>query len=496
MTGATGYIGGRLVPRLLEAGFRVRCLVRDPARLQGRPWINQVEVVAGDCLQPATLPAALTGVEAAFYLVHGMAGGHDFQQRDVAAARHFATAAKEAGIRRLIYLGGLGDPATALSAHLRSRQDTGEALRESGVPVTEFRAAVIVGSGSLSFEIIRYLTERVPVMICPRWVYSRVQPIGIRNVLDYLTAALVAPDSAGRVIEIGGADVLTYGDLLRGYAAARGLKRWLIPVPALTPRLSSYWVHLVTPVPAAIARPLIEGLRNDVIVRDDTARRLFPQIVPLDYADAVRLALANLDTGRVETAWSDALSSSQRNAAPVVLTTQEGIIIEQRQGDVRAPAAAVFRSFARLGGDTGWLCMNWAWSVRGLIDRLLGGVGLRRGRRDPAELRVGDAVDFWRVEAVEPDRLLRLRAEMKVPGQAWLEFRVIPSGDEVSRLTQTAFFAPRGLAGLLYWYLLYPIHSVIFSGLAREIGRRACRAVSNGGLPESGAEPPSRLDRR
>jgi uncharacterized protein YbjT (DUF2867 family) len=447
--------------------------VRDPGRLQGRDWVPRVEVVAGDCLQPASLAPALAGVTAAYYLVHGMAAGHDFQERDVTAARHFAAAAKTAGVARLVYLGGLGDPATALSAHLRSRQDTGAALRESGVPVTEFRAAVIVGSGSLSFEIIRYLTERVPVMICPRWVFSRVQPIGIRNVLDYLIAALREPASAGRVIEIGGADVLTYGDLLRGYARARGLRRWLVPVPALTPRLSSYWVHLVTPVPAAIARPLIEGLRNDVVVRDDTARRLFPDIQPFDYATAVRLALANLDAGQVATAWSDALSSSQRDAAPVVLTTREGMILEQRQRRVRASPAAVYRSFARLGGETGWLCWNWAWSARGLVDRLLGGVGMRRGRRDPVEVRVGDALDFWRVEAVEPDRLLRLRAEMKVPGRAWLEFRVTPEGERATRLTQTAFFAPRGLAGLSYWYLLYPIHAVIFSGLARQLARRA-----------------------
>jgi uncharacterized protein YbjT (DUF2867 family) len=253
VTGATGYIGGRLVPRLLEAGFRVRCLARDPARLQGRPWLTEVAVAVGDCLRAETLPAAMEGVEVAFYMVHSMAAGHDFEQRDVLAARNFATAARAAGARRIIYLGGLGDPDTALSGHLRSRQKTGAVLRETGVPVTEFRAPVIVGSGSLSFEIIRYLTERLPVMICPRWLYTRAQPIAIRNVLDYLVAALDSPESTGRIIEIGGADVLTYGDLLRGYARARGLKRWLVPVPVLTPRLSSYWVHLVTPVPAGIS---------------------------------------------------------------------------------------------------------------------------------------------------------------------------------------------------------------------------------------------------
>jgi uncharacterized protein YbjT (DUF2867 family) len=478
VTGATGYIGGRLVPRLLEAGFRVRCLARDSARLQGRPWLGQVEVAAGDCLRAETLPAAMQSVEVAFYMVHSMAGGHDFEQRDVLAARNFAAAARAGGVQRIIYLGGLGDPDTALSGHLRSRQETGAVLRETGVPVTEFRAPVIVGSGSLSFEIIRYLTERLPVMICPRWLYTRAQPIAIRNVLDYLVAALDTPESAGRIIEIGGADVLTYGDLLRGYAKARGLKRWLVPVPVLTPRLSSYWVHLVTPVPAVIARPLIQGLRNDVIVRDESAKQLFPNIKPLDYATAVRLALTNLETGQVETAWSDALASSQGDVAPVVLATQEGIILERRQQLVRAPASAVYRTFTRLGGETGWLCMEWAWAVRGFVDRLLGGVGLRRGRRDPQEVRVGDAVDFWRVEAVEPDRLLRLRAEMKVPGRAWLEFKVEPVDARTSRLSQTAFFAPRGLAGLLYWYLLYPIHAVIFSGMARALARRADQSAA------------------
>ena len=386
------------------------------------------------------------------------------------AARNFAAAARAAGVQRIIYLGGLGDPDTALSEHLRSRQETGAVLRETGVPVTEFRAPVIVGSGSLSFEIIRYLTERLPVMICPRWLYTRVQPIAIRNVLDYLVAALDTPESAGRIIEIGGADVLTYGDLLRGYAKARGLKRWLVPVPVLTPRLSSYWVHLVTPVPAVIARPLIQGLRNDVVVRDDTARRLFPQIKPLDYATAVRLALANLETGHVETAWSDALASSQGDARP-------GGAGDAGRHHPRTPPTdswrrrrrAVYRAFTRLGGTTGWLC--WTGPGASAVSSTVcwAAWGLRRGRRDPQEVRVGDAVDFWRVEAVEPDRLLRLRAEMKVPGRAWLEFRVEPIDAGTSRLSQTAFFAPRGLTGLLYWYLLYPIHAVIFSGLAKKL---------------------------
>jgi uncharacterized protein YbjT (DUF2867 family) len=473
VTGSTGYIGGRLVSRLLEAGLPVRCLVRDPARLEGRPWLGQVEVAVADCLRAETLMAAMQGVEVAYYLVHSMAGGRRFEERDVQAAQNFATRARLAGVKRILYLGGLGDPDSGLSEHLRSRQETGATLRESGVPVTEFRAAVIVGSGSLSFEIIRYLTERLPVMICPRWLYTRAQPIAIDNVLDYLVAALDTPCSVGRIIEIGGADVLSYGDMLRGYARARGLRRWLLPVPVLTPRLSSYWVHLVTPVPAAIAGPLIQGLRNDVVVRDGSARDLFPQIQPLDYAASVRLALSNLDTGHVESAWSDAMVSSQGDTVPILYTTQEGIIFERRQHVVQASPEATYRAFTQLGGNTGWLYANWLWRVRGFVDRLLGGVGLRRGRRHPHEVRVGDALDFWRVEAVEPYRLLRLRAEMKVPGRAWLEFQVEAVNATTSRLTQTACFAPHGLAGLLYWYLLYPVHGFIFSGLARNLAQRA-----------------------
>jgi len=475
VTGATGYIGGRLVPRLLEAGYRVRCLARDPARLQGRPWLGQVELLPGDCLRPETLSPAMAGVDAAFYLVHSMAGGRDFEQRDVLAARNCARAAKAAGVKRIIYLGGLGDAESELSEHLRSRQETGVVLRESGVPVTEFRAAVIVGSGSLSFEIIRYLTERLPVMICPRWLYTRAQPIAIRNVLDYLVAALDTPESTGRVIEIGGADVLTYGDMLRGYAWVRGLKRWLIPVPVLTPRLSSYWVHLVTPVPAAIAQPLIQGLRNDVIVHDDSAQRVFPNIKPMNYDTAVRLALDTLERGQVETAWCDAVAGSQGDVMPVQLTTKEGMILERRHCLVSAPAEAVFRSFAQLGGRNGWLYLDWAWQLRGAFDRLLGGVGMRRGRRDSEQVRVGDALDFWRVEAVEPGRLLRLRAEMKVPGRAWLEFRAEACDAHAAVLSQTAFFAPRGLSGLIYWYALYPIHTLIFSGMITALARRAER---------------------
>lgn len=473
VTGVTGYVGGRLVPRLLQAGYRVRCLVRDPARLQGRPWLEQVDVVQGDVLKPETLATAMQGVDAAYYLIHSMSGHTDFHRRDLVAAQGFGAVAKAAGIRRIIYLGGLGNPEADLSQHLRSRQETGQALQESGVPVTEFRAAIIVGSGSVSFEMIRYLTERIPVMICPRWVFTRVQPIGIQDVLEYLVAALETPQSAGRVVEIGGTDVLTYGDMLLGYARVRGLRRVLLPVPVLTPRLSSYWVHWMTPIPADIARPLIEGLRNEVIVRDETARQLFPQVQPMGYQAAVQSALASLAASQVETAWSDALRTNQGGAPPLLLTVQDGMIIETRRRVVRASAGAVYRAFTGLGGERGWLYANWAWQLRGIVDRLIGGVGFRRGRRHPDDIRAGDALDFWRVEVAESDRLLRLRAEMKVPGDAWLQFEAKPQSREETLLVQTAFFAPKGLLGFLYWYGLYPIHALVFSGMIRNLARWA-----------------------
>lgn len=480
VTGATGYIGGRLVPRLLEEGVRVRCLVRDAGRLQGRAWCSRVELAEGDVLRPESLKEALRGVSAAYYLVHSLGAGAGFAGRDLAGARNFGEAARAAGVARIIYLGGLGDPASALSAHLRSRQETGRALGEAGVPVTEFRAGVIVGSGSLSFEMIRHLTERIPVMICPRWVGTRIQPIAVRNVLDYLCAALHTPASAGQVIEIGGADVVTYGEMLTLYAKVRGLRRWLVPVPVLTPKLSSYWVHFVTPIPANIAGPLIAGLSNEIVVRDGRARELFPGIVLLDYRRAVQLALEKLQAAEVETSWSDALSTSHRSAVkPVTLATHEGMLIERRQMSLDVPAEALFRAFSGLGGARGWLHMNWAWRIRGVVDRLFGGVGLRRGRRDPEVLRVGEALDFWRVEAVEPGKLVRLRAEMKVPGTAWLQFEAGEAGGGASVLTQTAFFAPKGLFGLVYWYALYPMHSLIFEGLLRKVARRA-RQISGG----------------
>jgi len=487
VSGATGYVGGRLVPRLLAAGHRVRCLVRDPARLQGRDWLAHVEVAAGDVLRPASLEEALAGVDIAYYLIHSMAGGSGFHERDIVAARGFARAAADAGVGRIVYLGGLGDPEADISDHLRSRHDTGDALREAGVPVTEFRAAVVVGSGSISFEMIRYLTERLPVMICPKWVYTKVQPIGVDDLLRYLVEALDVPESAARAIEVGGSDVRTYEDMMLGYAQARGLRRRLQPVPVLTPVLSSYWVHLVTPIPSTIARPLIEGLSSEVIVRDDAARRLFPQIHPVDYMTAVRAAVATLESGEVETSWADALVTSGRDATPKVLTQQAGMMIERRQQQVAADPVDVFAVCLGIGGEHGYGYADWIWEVRGAIDRLVGGVGLRRGRRDPRDLRVGDALDFWRVETVEPERLLRLRAEMKLPGRAWLQFETLPQ-DGGTLLVQTAYFAPKGLPGLLYWYSLYPVHGKIFSGMIAALAAAASRpAGRHGGVASSGS---------
>lgn len=449
-------------------------MVRDPERLNGRDWQHDVEIVTGDVLKPETLGRALDNVAIAYYLIHSMTGNDDFTERDVAAATHFGDAARAAGVDRIIYLSGLGDDADEdLSEHLQSRHATGDTLRASGVDVTEFRAAVIVGSGSLSFEMVRNLSERLPVMIVPRWATTRIQPIGIRDVLTYLVAALDTPASRGQIIEIGGADVVTYLEMMKQYARERGLSRRFVTVPFLTPRLSSYWVHWTTPIPSTIARALIDGLRNEVIVHDGRGQALFPNIQPADYRTSVRRALRRIRQGQIESIWSDALSSSQGDRQPAFFRLEQGMLIERREWPVQATPRSVFRAFSALGGRRGWLAFNWAWQLRGILDRLVGGVGMRRGRRDPDELRVGDALDFWRVEAVEEDALVRLRAEMKVPGRAWLQFEARPQPDNTTRLIQTAYFAPKGLWGLLYWYVLYPLHGLIFGQMPRRIGALA-----------------------
>lgn len=471
VTGGTGYIGGRLVPRLLRAGHRVRCLARNPERLADRAW-PEVELVRGDASDPATLKTALAGVDQAYYLIHAMGDTKgDFRAQDLQQARLFATACAEAGVARIIYLGGLGDPDRWRSHHLASRQEVGAALASKGVPVLEFRAAVIVGSGSASFEMIRYLTERLPVMVTPRWVHTRCQPIGVRDVLAYLVEAQEHPEISG-ILEIGGRDVLSYRDMMSLYAEVRGLRRFIIPVPVLTPRLSSLWVDLVTPIPKSLARPLIEGVATEVVVRDTRAKELFG-VRPSGYREAVAVALQRLAEDAVETTWASSLASLPSSIpAGHALGSQEGLLLERHRIEVQAAPAVVFRAFCSLGGEAGWPCGNALWQVRGFLDRLLGGVGMRRGRRHPRELRVGDPVDFWRVETLEPNRMLRLQAEMKLPGHAWLQFEVSAS-PEGSRLEQTAYFEPRGLLGLLYWFTALPFHRFIFPGMIRALKARA-----------------------
>jgi uncharacterized protein YbjT (DUF2867 family) len=472
VTGATGYVGGRLVPRLLDAGYRVRCLVRDPGRLQGRSWLKRVEVVTGDALSKGPLMDAMQGVSAAYYLIHGKQGGKTSATRDLEVAHNFAEAARDASVERIIYLGELVDPTADLSPYLRSRHETGYILRYSSVPVTEFRAGMIVGSGSALFEMIRYLTEREPVLVCPAWFFSEAQPIAIRDVLSYLIEALKVPDSAGRMIEIGGPTRLTYADMMLEYAQERGLKRKLIRTPFYAPRLSAYWVHMVTPIHWRVVLPLIEGLRARLIVRDGTAKQLFPQIKPIDFPTAVHLALGRILRDNVETSWSDALVTVAGDIKPYQFAVEEGMYVEKRQQLLDLSPRDVFRSYTGIGGERGWLYMDWSWAMRGWMDKAVGGVGLRRGRRHPDDIRAGESLDFWRVEEVKPDRMMRLRAEMKLPGKAWLQFESEPKEGK-TLLTVTAYFAPHGLFGFLYWYAMWPFHKFIFDGLTRQVASRA-----------------------
>lgn len=474
VTGATGYVGGRLVPRLVEAGYRVRCMSRDPERLKGRSWREQVEVVQGDALNKESVVAAMQGVSVAYYLIHGFQGDKLDARRDMAAARNFAEASEEAGIERIIYLGELVDTTDYLSPYLRARHETGYILRwNSRVPVTEFRAGMIVGSGSVLFEMIRYLSEREFLFICPRWFLSMAQPIAIRDVLSYLIDALETPESEGKMIEIGGADRLTYADMLFAYARERGLKRFLIPTPFYVPRLSAYWIHMVTPIHWRIVLPLIEGLRAKLVVHDDLAKKLFPQIKPLDFQTATYLALRRVKIDKVETSWSDALVTTAGDVKPYTFTVEEGLMIEKRQVMVELPPEPIFQAYTGLGGDRGWLYMDWAWAIRGWLDKLVGGVGLRRGRRHPDEIWTGESLDFWRVEEIEPNRMMRLRAEMKVPGDAWLQFESIPQEDGKTLLRVNAYFDVHGVMGLLYWYSMYPFHKFIFDGLTNRLASRA-----------------------
>jgi len=467
VTGATGYIGGRLVPKLTELGHDVRCMARDVERLARR--FEGVALVQGDVFDRASVLAALEGVDVAYYLVHSMsATNEDFAASDRQAAAIFGDAARDAGIARIVYLGGLGEDDAALSKHLRSRHEVGDVLRRSGVPTTEFRAAIIVGSGSVSFEMVRYLTDRLPLMVAPKWVQTRCQPIAVRDVLSYLCAELGVPRDGSVVREIGGSNVLTYREMMLSYARVRGLAvRKLIVVPVLSPRLSSLWINLVTPIPSSIARPLVDGLVSEVVVRDDVALREFPDIHPISYEEAVQKALDRYAVaGGVATTWFDAYDV--RSLPGQFAGDTQGMLVDRRRRDSIAPPSAVSRVFSGLGGRRGWLYADFLWEIRGIMDRMVGGIGTRRGRRSQDDLRIGDAVDFWRVEAYEPGRILRLRAEMKLPGRAWLQFEVAPT-DAGCTLQQTAFYEPHGSVGLLYWYAVLPFHGFIFKNMASRV---------------------------
>ena len=469
LTGATGYVGGRVLRALEAGGHRVRCLARRPEFLQS--WVgSDTEIVRGDVLDPESLRFALEGVHTAYYLVHSMAaGGHRYADDDRRGAKNFASAARAAGVRRIVYLGGLGG-GEKLSAHLESRQEVGRILRESGVPTIEFRASIVLGSGSLSFEVIRALVEKLPVMVTPRWVHTRTQPIGIEDLVAYLIEALEHPEHESGVYEIGGPDQVSYGDLMREYAGLRGLRRVMIPVPVLSPRLSGLWLALVAPAHARVGRELVAGLRNETVVRDDRALRVF-RVRPRGVQQALARALAKEDSAFAATRWTDALSA--QGPAP----NWGGLKFGSRRVDSRvawvsrSPELA-FRPIARIGGTAGWYYGNRLWRLRGGLDWLVGGPGMRRGRRDPETLLPGDTLDFWRVEAVEPGRLLRLVAEMRLPGRAWLQFEVTAQ-EGGSLIRQTALFDPLGLGGLIYWYALWAIHQLVFAGMLRSLVREA-----------------------
>lgn len=468
VTGATGYIGGRLVPRLLAQGHEVTVLVRDPRRYRQAQDCAGIRVVRGDLLRPGSIEADLSGFDAAYYLVHSMMAGAAFETRDKQAAANFAAAVPDC--RHIIYLGGLQPPGEA-SRHLRSRAETGEVLASHFAGrITEFRAGPIIGSGSASFEMVRYLSERLPVMITPRWVRTEVSPIAVSDVLAYLCAAL--DKGPAGVVDIG-MEPMPFLEMMQSYAAVRGLRpRRLIITPLLAPRLAARWVGVVTPIPNRLAVPLVEGMTQPLTANLERAKALYPEIVPLTYSEAIRRTLKKLDEQIIETRWSDALGRGK----VFELVDEEGLIREVRRVEAPVSQEALFRAFTSIGGDKGWLVWNGLWSIRGLLDKLAGGPGLRRGRRDPATLREGEPLDFWRVERVESPRLLRLRAEMRLPGRAWLQWETEPHAQPGhARLTQTALFEPKGVWGALYWYLLYPIHLFIFSDLANAVVREAVR---------------------
>jgi uncharacterized protein YbjT (DUF2867 family) len=497
VTGVTGYIGGRLVPELLAAGFRVRALSRHARRLRDRPWYGRIEVVEGDASEPDVIAQALDGVHVAYYLLHSLGTGPRFAQTDRRTALTFAQAARDAHVGRIVYLGGLYPEGEDLSRHLESRKEVGEILLASGVPTTVLRAAVILGSGSASFEMLRYLTERLPVMITPRWVRMRIQPIAIRDVLRYLVGSASMPAKVNGAFDIGGPDVLTYRDMMQRYARVAGLpRRIIVPVNVLTPRLSSHWVGVVTPVPNSIARPLVESLVHEVVVKDRGIARYVPDPAEglIGFDRAVELALQRVGDADVATRWA---SASTPGAPSDPLPSDPdwaggSLYVDERASTVEASRTSLWTVIEGIGGENGWYSWAPAWQVRGWLDVVSGGPGLRRGRRDPYELRVGDAVDWWRVEEVDDERLLRLRAEMRLPGLAWLDLAVEEDERGGTVFRQKAWFHPRGLLGQLYWRSVTPFHGVVFGGMQRNIARAAEEYERTGSPPR---RPPAPLRR-
>ena len=480
VTGATGYVGGRLVPQLLAAGHSVRVMVRDPQKLRDFPWVDQVEVAVADATDADAVQRAMNGMEVAYYLLHSLGSGPDFEATEVRMARTFAEAAAGAAVRRIVYLGGLTHD-TDLSAHMRSRQEVGDVFLTGPVPTIALRAAVIIGSGSLSFEMVRYLTERLPAMVTPKWVKTRTQPIAVRDVLRYLVACASLPQTLNRSFDIGGPDVLTYEEMMQGYARAAGLRRRLIVnVPVLTPRLSSRWVGVVTPLPVAVSKPLVDSLRNESVCQEhDIAKYIAdPAEGLLGFEDSVLLALERIREARVTTRWSQAsVAGAPSDPLPTDPAWAGGsLYTDHRSAPVDATPGQLWRIIEGVGGQNGWYSFPFAWELRGLLDRLVGGVGLRRGRRDPQRLMVGESLDFWRVEEIIPGELLRLRAEMKMPGLAWLEMRVLRGENGETIYDQRAVFHPRGLAGHAYWWSISIFHAIVFGGMVRNIGKAAHRA--------------------
>ncbi len=462
VTGATGYIGGRLIPKLLEMDHEVRVFVRDPRRLRGKDWAEDVEVAKGDLNNEDEIEAAMEDIDAAYFLVHAMYSGDDYAEKERRFALNFARAAQNA--EKVIYLGGLLPDDEETSEHLRSRAEVGKILREN-CPTTEFRAGPIVGSGSASFEMVRYLTERLPVMITPKWVKNSVQPIAIRDVIHYLVKAL-GKEPLG-VVDIG-ANVVPFIEMMKTFARVRGLTRIIIPVPVLTPWLSGLWVGLITPIPNSLAVPLVMGTINPVIADTRKAELNFPDIQLMEYEDAVKEAVRRTNERAVETRWSGSLGK----LTSYKLTDSEGMLKEIRTVLTHATPESVYKSFTSIGGEKGWLAWNWAWKLRGFFDALVGGPGLSRGRRHPTDVHVGEVLDFWRVEELEENRLMLLRAEMKVPGEAWLQFETVKKGKE-TQLVQTAMYVPKGFLGIAYWYAMYPAHLFLFGQMARNIATAA-----------------------